>query len=175
MPMLTLIAQGTVAIFLITLLIFVNPIISLVVAIVLALAYTLVYWASRKYLNRIGEERLNANQQRFNAVNEAFGASKEVKLGNLENIYLNRFSKPSQIFARNQAKARVVEQIPRFVLEIIAFGGLLIVMLFLMSSGGVLQALYPLLPFMLLQDTVYYLRYNKRMLLLPNFVLLDLL
>ena len=55
MPMLTLIAQGTVAIFLITLLIFVNPIISLVVAIVLALAYTLVYWASRKYLNRIGE------------------------------------------------------------------------------------------------------------------------
>lgn len=145
MPMLTLIAQGTVAIFLITLLIFVNPIISLVVAIVLALAYTLVYWASRKYLNRIGEERLNANQQRFNAVNEAFGASKEVKLGNLENIYLNRFSKPSQIFARNQAKARVVEQIPRFVLEIIAFGGLLIVMLFLMSSGGSFASTLPII------------------------------
>ncbi len=145
MPMLTLIAQGTVAIFLITLLIFVNPIISLVVAIVLALAYTLVYWASRKYLNRIGEERLNANQQRFNAVNEAFGASKEVKLGNLENIYLNRFSKPSQIFARNQAIARVVEQIPRFVLEIIAFGGLLIVMLFLMSSGGSFASTLPII------------------------------
>ncbi len=145
MPMLTLIAQGTVAIFLITLLIFVNPIISLVVAIVLGLAYTLVYWASRKYLNRIGEERLNANQQRFNAVNEAFGASKEVKLGNLENIYLNRFSKPSQIFARNQAKARVVEQIPRFVLEIIAFGGLLIVMLFLMSSGGSFASALPII------------------------------
>ncbi len=136
MPMMTLISQGAVALSLIILLVLVNPILSLIVAIVLGSAYGLVYRSSRRYLVKIGEERLIANQDRFGAVNEAFSAAKEVKLGGLENLYLKRFSKPAEIFAVNQAKARVVEQLPRFVLEAIAFGGLLLVVLYLMSKSG---------------------------------------
>ena len=145
MPMMTLISQGAVALSLIILLIFVNPILSFIVAVVLGSAYGLVYGFSRKYLVKIGEERLIANQDRFSAVNEAFSAAKEVKLGGLENLYLNRFSEPAKVFALNQAKARVVEQIPRFVLEAIAFGGLLLVILYLMSKSGSFTTTLPII------------------------------
>ena len=41
-------------------------------------------------MDKIGTE-LKANHDRFNAVSEAFGAAKEVKLGSLEDIYLKDF------------------------------------------------------------------------------------
>ena len=56
MPMMTLISQGAVALSLIILLIFVNPILSFIVAVVLGSAYGLVYGFSRKYLVKIGED-----------------------------------------------------------------------------------------------------------------------
>ena len=35
------------------------------------------------------------------AVSEAFSASKEVKFGGLESVYLKRFNKPAKIFTKN--------------------------------------------------------------------------
>ncbi len=145
MPMITVIAQGAVTISLTILLLIVDPLLSLLVAIVLGSMYTVVYKNVSKYLDKIGKERLKANHDRFNAVSEAFGAAKEVKLGALERIYLKRFSKPAQIFAYNQATAQVVAQIPRFALEGIAFGGLLLVVLYLMIQTNSFADTLPLI------------------------------
>ncbi len=145
MPMITVIAQGAVTISLTVLLLIVDPLLSMLVALVLGSLYTLVYKSISKYLDFIGIERLKANQDRFNAVSEAFGASKEVKLGALESIYLKRFSKPAQTYAYNQATAQVVAQIPRFALEGIAFGGLLLVVLYLMIQSNTFAETLPLI------------------------------
>ena len=40
---------------------------------------------------KLGDEKLKANKQRYNAINEVFGAFKEVKLSGLENEYLKDF------------------------------------------------------------------------------------
>ena len=45
---------------------------------------------------------------------EAFGASKEVKFGGLEEIYINKFSNSAQILARTQASASIIGQLPSF-------------------------------------------------------------
>ena len=145
MPMMELITKGAIALLLTILLLIIDPILSLIVALVLGSAYTLVYKSVSGFLDYIGKERLVANQDRFSAVSEAFGAVKEVKVGGLENVYLNRFSVPAQIFARNQATAQVVTQIPRFVLEAIAFGGLLLVVLYLMSQSGSFTKILPII------------------------------
>ena len=90
-PMITLIAHGAVVCALITLLIIKDPLLTLISGSTLAGAYALIYFFTRGYLKKIGQERLKANEARFTILSEAFGASKEIKLGRLENIYVNRF------------------------------------------------------------------------------------
>ena len=41
----------------------------------------------------------------------------------MENNYINRFDKTSKIFAKHQATAKVLGQLPRFSIEAIGFGG----------------------------------------------------
>jgi len=143
MPMMNLIAQGAVATALLTLLIFIDPKLALIVGLTLATAYALIFKATRGFLARTGNERDKANQGRFTAVSEAFGASKEVKVGGLEQAYINRFCGPAQTFARHQATAQVISQLPRFALEAIAFGGMLLVVLYLVVQSGSFASALP--------------------------------
>ena len=135
-PLILLIANSTVSISLIILLILINPILALIVGCILGVSYAVVYTSLRKYLNKIGEVRLENNQDRFTAVSEAFGASKEVKIRSLENVFIKRFSKAAQIFARTNSSALAIQQLPRFALEGVAFGSVILVMLFMISKKG---------------------------------------
>lgn len=145
MPMMNLIAQGAVAISLLTLLILNDPKLALAAGLTLTTAYALIFKAIRGFLTRIGAERVQANQARFTAVSEAFGASKEVKVGGLEQAYINRFSDPARTFARHQATAQVISQLPRFALEAIAFGGMLLVVLYLIAQSGSFASALPII------------------------------
>jgi ABC-type multidrug transport system fused ATPase/permease subunit len=88
---------------------------------------------------------VKANQDRFTAISEAFGASKVVKVRGLEQAYTNRFSAPAQAYARHQATAQVISQLPRFALEAIAFGGMLLVVLYLMAQSGSIAKALPII------------------------------
>ena len=135
-PMLLMIAHGAVAMALLVLLIAVDPLLALTVGLVLGGAYGLIYTVTRRYLRQIGSERLAANQARFTAVGEGFGAAKDVKINGLEDAYTRRFAQPAQTYARHQASAQAIAQLPRFALEAIAFGGMLLVMLYLLAQSG---------------------------------------
>lgn len=135
-PMITLIAHGAVVCALITLLIIKDPLLTLISGSTLGGAYALIYFFSRGYLKKIGQERLKANEARFTILSEAFGASKEIKLGSLENIYVNRFEDPAKTFAKHQSSVKIISQLPRFALEAVAFGGMLLLSLYLMSKNG---------------------------------------
>lgn len=144
-PIMNLIAQGLVVVAVLTLLIVTDPRLSLMVGLSLAAAYIVILKITRGLLERIGAERVIANQQRFTAVSEAFGAVKEVKLGELEHIYITRFSVPAKIYASHQASAQVISQLPRFALEGIAFGGMLLVILYLMLDSGSFTSALPVI------------------------------
>ena len=88
---------------------------------------------------------MQANQERYTVLSEAFGAAKEVKVGGLEQAYIQRFAKPAEIWATGQATAQVIAQLPRFALEAIAFGGMLIVVLYLMAKSGSFAAAVPII------------------------------
>ncbi len=136
MPTMTLIAQGAVSLLLITLLIFVDSKLAFIVGLTLSVSYVLVFSATRDTLRCIGEESVKANFGRFKAVSEAFGATKEVKVAGLEKAYVERFAAPAHTFAKHQATAQILSQLPRFALEAIAFGGMLLVVLYLIGQRG---------------------------------------
>ena len=141
-PLLDLISKGLVTIALITLLILADPKIALVVGFTLGSIYGCIFFFLRRFLKRIGKERLKNNQMRFTTVIEAFGASKEIKVAGLEQSYIKRFSIAAQNFAKYQALSQVIGQLPRFFLEAIAFGGVMLIILYLMSqTGGFIHSL----------------------------------
>ena len=104
-----------------------------------------VFLAVRHELVRIGRERVTANKERFKSANELFGAIKDIKLLNRESEFIQTFSVPSRQLARHMALAAVVGQVPRFALEIVAFGGVLAIAVYLLARGGGLQQVIPML------------------------------
>jgi ABC-type multidrug transport system fused ATPase/permease subunit len=144
LPLMTLMAQSAVAFALMLLLLLVDPLLALSVGGVLGVAYFVVFKLMSVWVKRLGEERVLANQQRYAVLSEAFGASKEVKLSGLEQIYTQRFAAPAEIYAKGQTAAQVVAQLPRFVLEAIAFGGMLLVVLYLMAKSGSFASALPI-------------------------------
>ncbi|MDA8805010.1 ABC transporter ATP-binding protein/permease [Candidatus Pelagibacter bacterium] len=135
-PIINIITQFLVIITLTTLLILVNPKLTIVVFFTLAISYIIIFSAIKKVVKKIGIERIDNNEFRFNAVTEAFGAFKELKVGRLEKVYIKRFSDPAYKFAKNKATMLVISQLPRFFLEIISFGGMVILVLYLLAKNN---------------------------------------
>ncbi len=144
-PLMELFSKSFVVIALITLLIFIDPKIAIVAGFTILMSYSLIYKLTRSYLKRIGKERLTANNLRFTAVSEAFGSAKEVKVGGIEEPYIKRFANPAKIFAKHTATSQVLSQLPRFALEVIAFGGMLLVILYLMLKSGSFVNIIPII------------------------------
>ena len=134
-PVINLIAQMTIAFALLMLIVFANPKLALIVGFTLSLAFVVIYRFTRGLLNHIGDERVINNKLRFRALSEAFGAVKEIKLGGLEKSFIQRFSDAAKVIAKHNAMHKVISVLPRFAVEAIAFGGMIIVALYLMSQS----------------------------------------
>ena len=144
-PLMELIAKGAISIAFIVLLIIADPKVALVVGISLGATYGLIYKLIRNYLKRIGQKHLKNNELRFSSIIEAFGAAKEVKVNGLEQIYIDRFSNSAKTFAGTAASSQVINQLPRFVLEMIAFAGVLLLILYMMSQTGSFNNALPII------------------------------
>jgi len=140
-----LIAQVMVTIALIFLLSIVSLKLTIIIGFLFGLIYLLIFYFVNSYLNQIGKERLKNNQLRFTAVSEAFGAAKELKVGGLENTYIKSFSNFAQVIARTQASINVIAKLPRFILEAVAFGGVLLIILYEMRQTATFSNILPII------------------------------
>jgi ABC-type multidrug transport system fused ATPase/permease subunit len=143
MPGMTLIANGVIALALLVLLFAAHFKLAVIVGVTLSVAYGLIYIVMSRFLSKIGRDRKKANQQKFTVLAEAFGAAKEIKIGGLEDEYVKRFSSPAESFARQQAIAATITLMPRYALEALAFGGVLLIVLYLMTGSQGLAAGLP--------------------------------
>lgn len=145
LPLITLISQSAVAIALLTLIILTDPKLALIIIFTLGTIYILIYKFTRGTLHRIGQQRLTANQLRFTAVIEAFGATKEIKVGGLENVYIKKFSDSSYIYNLHQISSKIISYMPRFALEAVTFGGMMLVILYLITQSGTFIKAVPII------------------------------
>jgi ABC-type multidrug transport system fused ATPase/permease subunit len=144
-PLMNLITQIFAALALLCLIFFANPRLAMIVFITLGLSYLFVHLLTNRRIKYIGEKRFLDNSKRYSVVMEVFSAIKEIKISGLESIYIERFSRPSKSYAKNQATFQVIANIPRFAIEAIAIGGMLFVMLYLLSGDEGFDAALPIL------------------------------
>ena len=143
-PMINLINQIVLVSALLILLILTDPKLTLIVGFTIGGIYWSIYKLTKSIISHMGQDRLKANQWLFTVVSEAFGATKEVKLGGLEKVYTNRFSGPAKTLTHNSAMFGLISQLPRYFLEAIVFGGMLLVVLYLISQSGTFVSAIPM-------------------------------
>lgn len=144
-PMMDIMAKSVVCIMVITLLIAVDPKLALTVGLTLGSTYFLIYLLIRGYLRFLGDERLKIVRDRFQLVNEAFGAIKEIKISTLEKFYLDRYSNKTKKLTKYEALFSVLNQLPRFAIEAVVFGGMLLLVLYLMVKSNNFISVIPVL------------------------------
>ena len=146
LPAMTLLSNLVVTLFVAAFLIVLQPWVALGTALVLVASYGLIFMIARKYLIRFGEIRFAANAERYKIAHEATAGIKDVKLLGLEARYLRRFQIPARRLARVSATRVVIAQAPRYLLQAVAFGGMLLIILgMLLARSASLGAILPLL------------------------------
>lgn len=144
-PLLLTIAQSCVALCIFLVLLIADYTLALTAMGVLGSSYLLLFTLVRSTINRVGVERFQANKERFKVVSEAFGSPKVIKMLALERFFQSKFSKSTHVYADRQGQGQMLSQLPKFVLEGVAFGSLILVILYLFSSYGKVTEVIPLM------------------------------
>ena len=135
-PAMDLVAYTVVLLSMIILVMLVDPKVAFIVIAILGGVYALIYLGVRGVLGRIGRNRLKANKERFTAAGEALGGIKSIKLLGRESVYRQLFRRPSARFARYQATSQTLSQVPNFLVEAVALGGIIALTLALLGTRG---------------------------------------
>jgi ABC-type multidrug transport system fused ATPase/permease subunit len=136
LPALRIVSGIFVVLFIVGLLVAIRPAVALGVAAFLLVAYVIVFVISRRSFTRYGAIRFAANGERYQIAQEAMGGIKDVKLLGLEDSYIRRFQKPARRMAMANTRVDVLGEAPRFLLQGIAFGAMMLVLLVLLMSGN---------------------------------------
>ena len=123
-----------------------NPVIAIVGLLIFAIAYFVLYKLVRKKLVSNGEEISQVSIDRFRLMNEGFGGIKDVLLLNRSHDFVKRFEESGTIYARALGTNAGISQVPRYFMELIAFGTMIgLVLLLIKLHDGNLGAVLPIL------------------------------
>jgi ATP-binding cassette, subfamily B, bacterial PglK len=122
-----------------------NPVIAVVLIFALGGSYVLIYFLAQKFLQSIGIKSTAVNFLKYKTINEAMSGMKDIKLRNLENAFIKRFQEPSKNSALYTAQGLVIAMLPRYFLELIAFGGVIFAVIYLISIDYPTDTIIPIL------------------------------
>jgi ABC-type multidrug transport system fused ATPase/permease subunit len=144
-PFTRLLTRGISGALLVILLVWVDPLLAVMVSATIGGFYAAVYSLVRKKQRDLGEQESRAKTERFKIASEAFGGIKELKALGREDYFLARFRVPSEVFSRAHALNGAVSMLPRFALETLSYGGIVVVILYLLQTRDSLDQIFPLL------------------------------
>jgi ATP-binding cassette, subfamily B, bacterial PglK len=145
LPWLDVISKGLLTVCLLGLLMFVDPLLALVAGGTLGGAYAGIYLLVRNKQQLLGERRHVAFGDRFWIAGEAFGGIKDVKVMGSERYFLSRFEETSVRYSRATTSSTVIEELPRYALETLAFCGIIVTIIYLLETRDSLGSVLPLI------------------------------
>ena len=130
LPLTANIVTGTLIVLSVVLL---NPAVGALIVVSLAGGYALIYLAVRGWLARSGEIQSHLLVEQAKTINESFGAIKEILVLRLQSFFRDRFATTSAALARAAANGRVIYQSPKYFMECVTVGALVLIALI---AGG---------------------------------------
>lgn len=145
MPGADVLAQFVVTLSIVIFLFAIDPFLALLVVTVLGSAYGAIYYFTHRHLANIGRATVEANRLRFKTAAELLGGYKEIKLYGTEQHFLSRYATPSRSAARYRARQQIISRLPKYIVETAAFGGILLIVLYLLRTEDDLGSTIPLI------------------------------
>lgn len=156
-PLMTMNAKIVLALFISISIVIYDPVVAILGLFIFSLAYFLLYRMVREKLVDNGQQLSEVSTERFRLMNEGFGGIKDVLLLNRSHDFIERFQNRGNAFARAQGTNIAISQVPRYFIELIAFGAMisLVLVLVKLHSGNLgevlpILAIYALAAFKLL-------------------------
>lgn len=156
-PLMQMNSKMVLALFISISIVLYDPLIAILGLFIFSLAYFLLYRLVRKKLVSNGQKLSQVATDRFRLMNEGFGGIKDVLLLNRSHDFIERFQDSGKVFARAQGTTIAIGQVPRYFIELVAFGAMvsLVLVLIKLHSGNLgevlpVLAVYALAAFKLL-------------------------
>jgi ABC-type multidrug transport system fused ATPase/permease subunit len=147
LPLIDITVRGFVAVGILSMLLFANVFITILSAIILGGSYALIYFYFQNKLKINGAKRLEENRLRFKTAGEALSGIKDIKVMGREAFFYHRYLRYSRGYSNLEAWNALVGQIPRYFLEILAFGGIVTLVLYFISKAGNVNEAIPIVSF----------------------------
>ncbi len=143
LPALRLLSRASVALLVLVGLIWVNSLVALAIAATLGTLYATVFALGKNKLSLITRSRLESDQRRSKAVHECLGAVKPLKVLTREAFSIQEFCRHSKDSSDLLCEHLSFAELPRYFLETLAFGCVILVVLALLSSHGSMTEIVP--------------------------------
>ncbi len=144
-PFLLLTSQLFVALLIMTGLLVLDPLLAAVAGLLIGGSYLLTYLILRKKLAHHGAIVSEKNNRVQSIMSESFIGIKDVKLDSMEGKYINQFNTINEKGLRSQAFIALSGDLPKFIIESISFGAILILALVLLMTQDDIRTVVPIL------------------------------
>jgi ABC-type multidrug transport system fused ATPase/permease subunit len=144
-PLLQAIAKVIIAISILLLVMWVDPWLAVLLGAVIGTVYAVVFLNIRQKVTNLGRATKDANRQRFRLATEILNGIKELKILGQDGAYQERFANYSALYARNQWVNATVSQVPRYAIESIAFGSVILLVMYLLATHQDFKEALPLM------------------------------
>ncbi|WP_346795500.1 ABC transporter ATP-binding protein [Halomonas sp. Bachu 37] len=123
-----------------------NPVVAISGVVIFVATYLLLYQTVRRFLTLHGRRVSEAQSKRFKLMSEGFGGIKDLLLLHRQAGFISRFDKASNRIARGQGVTQGLSEAPRYAIELVAFGSVIMLVLYLLNLyegnlGEILPAL----------------------------------
>lgn len=123
-----------------------DPKVAIIGLSIFALAYFFLFKVVRMRLYRNGLAVSEVNEKRFSLMNEGFGGIKDILLLGRDANLIKNFYESGVKFAYSNGNNAALAQIPRYLMELVAFGSMISLVLYLIAgNSGNLGVILPIL------------------------------
>ena len=135
LPLLDTVARVLTAVLLLATLFLVQPLIAVSAALLLGGFYAIIFRLLARKRREVDQNLKISLGGFFREAQQMLGGIKPVKVHRAEEHFLGRFARHSAVLARMYARMPIFSNSPRYVVEPLAFGGLVIAVLLLAARG----------------------------------------
>ncbi len=146
LPIMQMNSRVVFTIFMVVSIFIYDPKVAIIGITIFAIVYLILFKIVKRHLELNGKAISEIFSKRYRLNNEGFGGIKDLLLMGRDNNYIKSFRQTSQSLAYSQGTNNALAQVPRYFIEIVAFGAMMTITLYLISNyNGDLGKILPTL------------------------------
>lgn len=122
-----------------------NPVATLTVLAIVGILAALFFSKTKERILRWGKERMHHDGLRIQHLQQGLSGAKEIKLLGREELFIERFFEHSSAFERASRRESLMQQMPRFWIELFGVVGIVLLVAILVSQNRDVASIIPVL------------------------------